>query len=248
MRCSPTRSAFTFAVLLLLAPVAAAEGLSIDAPWGDGMVIQRGEPVTVRGAAGPGETVVVAFAGKKRKATADGDGRWTVSFDAVKPGPARRLTVETGSGGRIEVRDILAGDVWICSGQSNMAWTVGKSKDATKEIAAAKYSKIRLYTVPRRPMVRPAPMAHQTWHACSPKTVGGFSAVGYYFGRELAKELRVPIGLINTSYGGTPAEAWTRREALPPGRLRQRHREMLASKKAGARLPSCLWNGMVHAL
>jgi len=244
MRCSPCRSLLAIGVLLLLASPAAAAGITLDAPFGDGMVIQRGVPVAVRGAALPGDVVIVAFAGRKEKVKVGEDGRFQVVLDPVKPGPPRELKVASERGDLLTVRDILVGDVWFCSGQSNMAWSVGRSRDAAREIAAAKHPRIRLLTVPRRPTAEPAPIGPVRWLTCTPKTVPAFSAVGYYFGRAIQREVRVPIGLINSSYGGTPAEAWTRAEALTDDALRSRHEKARTAGKAHPRSPSTLWNGM----
>jgi sialate O-acetylesterase len=114
----------------------------------------------------------------------------------------------------VEVKDILVGDVWLCSGQSNMEWDVNSSDNAPAEIAAANYPKIRLFTVPKKVAVAPTETVDASWEVCSPATVPGFSAVGYFFGRELNRETGIPIGLIDSTWGGTVAEAWTSAEAL----------------------------------
>ena len=114
----------------------------------------------------------------------------------------------------ITIKNILAGEVWVCSGQSNMEMAVRSSANAEQEIAAANYPQIRLFTVEKKVAEKPLDDCKGKWVVCSPETVGGFSAAGYFFGRELHKELKQPIGLINTSWGGTPAEAWTSPVAL----------------------------------
>ena len=118
----------------------------------------------------------------------------------------------------IEIKNIMVGEVWVCSGQSNMQMAVQSSANAKQEIAGAAYPKIRLFTVKRKVAEKPQSDCEGSWTECSPETVPGFSAVAYYFGRTLHKELNVPVGLIHTSWGGTPAEAWTRREV--PGHAR----------------------------
>jgi len=237
------------AALVLLgfaAPVAA--GITLDPPFADGMVIQRGQPVPVRGTAPGASAVVVGFAGQKKTAPVDGEGRFEIVLSPLGAGPARVLGVRSSNDEVLQVLDVLVGDVWLCSGQSNMGFTVRRSKDAAKEIAAADHPSIRLMTVPRRPRQVPTRDLPVRWLPCSPKSVPSFSAVGYYFGRELSRKVRVPIGLVNSSYGGTPAEAWTRAEALSDDALRGRHEKARAAAKAHPRSPSTLWNGMIAPL
>jgi len=115
----------------------------------------------------------------------------------------------------ISIGDVLVGDVWVCSGQSNMAMSVRSSADADREIAAAAYPRIRLFRVPANPAREPVGFDSEAdWEVCSPETAAGFSAVGYFFGREIQPAAGVPVGLVLSSVGGTPAEAWTRFEAL----------------------------------
>ena len=114
----------------------------------------------------------------------------------------------------VTFEDVLVGEVWICSGQSNMQWAVGSSNDADLEIASAKYPDIRLITVPKSGTQEPQKDFRGQWRTCRPDTVGGFSAVGYFFGRQLHQTLGVPVGLINDSWGGSACEAWIRRDVL----------------------------------
>jgi sialate O-acetylesterase len=109
---------------------------------------------------------------------------------------------------------VLVGEVWVCSGQSNMEWSVKQSKDAEQEIAAANHPTIRLFDVPNTTAAEPLADTKAKWTPCTPQTVAPFSAVAYYFGRELSRQLKVPVGLVHTSWGGTPAEAWTSAEYL----------------------------------
>ncbi len=128
-------------------------------------------------------------------------------------GPEKRMRRE-GAKTSIVFKNVLIGEVWICSGQSNMEFRVQSATDAEKNIAEAKYPQIRLFQVPRKATSTPQTDVGAKWAECSPATAKGFAAVGYFFGRDLFQDLKVPIGLIDTSYGGTPAEAWTSREAL----------------------------------
>lgn len=173
----------------------------------DGAVLQQGKPVPVWGKATPGEKVTVEFQGQKKDATADTDGRWQVELDALAVSATPSDLTVSGQTTQ-KVSDILVGEVWVCSGQSNMAWPVKSAKDFPQEQASANYPLIRHFKVELKPSVKPEDTLNGQWTACSPQTVEEFSASGYFFGRELYKALGVPIGLINTSFGGTPVESW----------------------------------------
>jgi sialate O-acetylesterase len=144
--------------------------------------------------------------------TADQDGKWAFNMNCPEAGGPYEMTL-TGKNA-ITIKNIMAGEVWVCSGQSNMQWSVKASANPEQEIAEANYPDIRLFTVERKVAQQPQSDCTGSWTSCSPETVPDFSAVAYFFGRELHKRLDVPIGLIHTSWGGTPAEAWTRRDAL----------------------------------
>lgn len=201
------------ASLVLIAGPAGAD-VRLPAIFGDNMVLQSSfvKAVPVWGWARPGERVTVTFEGQTRSATTNDKGRWSVHLDPPKVGGPFEMTIEGAN--RITLHNILVGEVWVGSGQSNMQWPVKQSGDAEEEIANAKYPKIRLFTCERRVSSGPMDDTKGSWVECSPETVPDFSAVAYYFGRELHKQLGVPVGLIHTSWGGTPAEAWTSRAAL----------------------------------
>ncbi len=194
--------------LLLLAAGGASARADARLPriLSDHMVLQRDVAVPVWGWADPGEEVVVAFAGQTKTTKAGGDGRWMVRLDALKAGGVQTLTVKAKN--TIEVKDVLVGEVWLASGQSNMGMTVSRARDFEKEKAAASDAEIRMFQTPIRTARSPLDDCEGKWVVCSPETVGGFSATAYFFGRELRKSLGIPVGLINTSYGGTPIEAW----------------------------------------
>ena len=175
-------------------------------------VLQRDLPLPVWGWAAPGEKITVTLAGNSAAAVTDADGAWRVSLPALPAGGPHTMTVAGSE--TITLTDLLVGDVWVCSGQSNMQMTVLGTENDEQEIAAADYPAIRLFTVPNVPAMAPKADIVAEWKVCSPKTVSGFSAVGYFFGRELTTTLNVPVGLINTSWGGTVAEAWTSRGML----------------------------------
>lgn len=193
---------------MLIFTVLAAASLRAEvtlAPYfQDGAVLQQGRPVPVWGKAASGEKVTVEFKGQKKETSADGEGRWRVELEALTASaePAE-MTVNT-----LRVGNILVGEVWLCSGQSNMAWPVKSSKDPEQEIAAANYPLIRHFKTALTAAATPQDAVKGSWAVCSPETAGDFSAVAYYFGRELFRELNVPIGLLNVSYGGTPVESW----------------------------------------
>jgi len=171
------------------------------------MVLQRGMMVPIWGTADPGESVTVTFGDQRVAATADSVGRWLVRLDPLRAGGPVEITIAGKN--TITVRNVMIGDVWVCSGQSNMAWPVKLSANSEQEIAGARYPMIRLFTVENKVAEQPLEDTRGGWAECSPETVPDFSAAAYFFGRDLHKSLNVPIGLINTSWGGTPAEAWT---------------------------------------
>ena len=171
------------------------------------MVLQRECPIEIWGWADRGESVQILFDGQKFKTKTDADGCWSVTLPPQNAGGPYTLTVK-GKEGTITLTDILIGDVWICGGQSNMEWNVASSINADKEIADADHPNIRFFTVPHNARGIPAEEIDSRWVVCSPETVPNFSAVGYFFGRNLSQQTNVPIGLINSSWGGTRIESW----------------------------------------
>ena len=215
--------------------------------FGSHMVVQQQMPVKVWGWAEPGERVEVSLAGQTRAASADASGKWLVTLEPLPAGGPHKLIVQANN--RIELEDVLVGEVWIGSGQSNMQWPVRRSMNAEEEIANARWPKIRLFTVARRIAESPQEDCEGEWLICSSETVGEFSAVLYFFGRKLHQELGVPVGLINSSWGGTVAEAWTSREAL------EGDEDFRPILERGAKFdpkipnqPAVLFNGMIHPL
>jgi sialate O-acetylesterase len=198
--------------LLALASSAVAE-LKLPAIIGDNMVLQRQNANPIWGWDTPGTEVTVAFAGQTKTAKAGKDGRWTITLDPV-PANAKPTSITFKGSSTIEAKNVLVGEVWLCSGQSNMQWSVSQAWDADLEIATAKYPQIRLITVPQVGTQEPQYDFKGAWQECSPATVGDFSAVGFFYGRVLHQMLDVPIGLIDNSWGGSAAEAWVRRDLL----------------------------------
>ncbi|MBI1929950.1 sialate O-acetylesterase [Candidatus Poribacteria bacterium] len=196
---------------LLITSATIAE-VKLPAVIGDNMVLQQHAKVPIWGTADPGEQITVSLGAQQVATTADNEGRWMVSLNSLDAGGPFEMTIAGNN--TLTLRNVLVGEVWVCSGQSNMQWSVKASADAEGEIAAADYPMIRLFSVKRTVAEGPLPDTEGSWGACSSQTVGDFSAVGYFFGGELHKMLDVPVGLIHSSWGGTPAEAWTSRPAL----------------------------------
>ena len=185
--------------------------------FSDNMVLQRDREDSIWGWAKPGEEVTAAIAGRTAKAVAGANGKWLAKLTPPPAGGPYELTV-TGSQ-KLTFKNVLVGDVWICSGQSNMEFGMKKIVNAEEEIAQANHPEIRLFTLGKTTALHPIDTLKGNWLPCTPETVkvgvwDGFSAVAYFFGRELQRNLKVPIGLIQTGWGATAAEAWTSGEAL----------------------------------
>ncbi|MEA3211937.1 MAG: sialate O-acetylesterase [Chthoniobacter sp.] len=194
-----------------LLPFAAQADVSLPALFSEHMVLQRDQPVPVWGWAEAGEAVSVSIGRQAKNTKADANGKWSVKLDKLSAGEPTTLTVKGKN--TISVSDVLVGEVWLCSGQSNMEFVVQRANDFEKEKAAAALPKIRMFTVSSGPAAEPQDKCQGKWVVCAPETVGGFSAAGFFFGRELHAKLKVPVGLIHSSVGGTPIEAWTSMEA-----------------------------------
>ncbi len=202
------------AALALLASGAAANAdVKLASPFSDNMVLQREMPVPVWGKADPGEEVKVSFAGQSKGAKAGDDGKWSVKLDALK---ASKEPAELKVDGKNEIvlKNVLVGEVWVCSGQSNMEMSLRGVRNAQEEIANAKFPLIRALRVPNAATSSVQDSFKGDWKICSPETAGGFTATGYFFARELTQRLDIPVGLLMTYWGGTPAEAWTPLETL----------------------------------
>jgi sialate O-acetylesterase len=178
---------------------AARADVKLPPIFGNNMVLQRGMPVPVWGKANPEEEITVAFLDQKQTTRAGADGNWQVKLNPLKEGGPHELIVSGKN--TVKFSNVLVGEVWVCSGQSNMAWALKNTENAEVEIASANFPSLRLN-------------GGGGWQAATPQTVGGFSGTGYYFGRDLHKALGVPIGLINRSVGGTSARLWTSKKAI----------------------------------
>lgn len=201
-----------FALLgLQIAPIHA--DVTLATPFRDGVVLQRGKPVTVWGTATPGENIKVEFKGQTKLATADNSGKWKVKLDAL-PASAEPAKLTVTGQNTITVNGVLVGEVWLCSGQSNMNLPLTQARDAANEIAAAKHPLIHYFEVKSAVSDQPLDMADGEWKTCAPEIAGAFTAVGYFFARELQRELGVPVGIFKSTLGGSPIEGWMSAQAL----------------------------------
>jgi len=203
---------------LIVLVVAASAGclfadVKLPAIISDHMVLEKTAKVPIWGKADPGEEVSVTLDGQTVKTTAGADGKWMISLNLKDsaPGPFE-MTVEGKN--KLKLVDVLVGEVWVAAGQSNMEWILAATLGATGEIAGSTNPMLRQFKVQKAPSSVPAEDCIGSWVSAGPQTSGGFTAVGYYFGKALQKELNVPVGLINDNYGGTHSEAWTGSEAL----------------------------------
>ena len=210
-----TRSRFSIAFLLTLAIAAglaapAAAAVRLPAVFGDHMIIQQNKPIIVWGWAAAQETVTIRLAGQEAQAIAGADGAWKAVLPAVKAGGGPlELTVAGSKSAPVAFKDVLAGEVWLCSGQSNMEWWLASTFSSGPEVLRADDPMIRLFNVPKRTSATPLPDVEAQWTLCTPKTAAPFSAIAYYFGLELHNRLGVPVGLIESAWGGTDIEPWT---------------------------------------
>ncbi len=199
------RVAVLFAALGALVATGTAE-VRLPSYLRSGMVVQRDVPILVRGFAEPGEEVLVTQEESRATAKAASDGRWSVTLPPRSAGPIPDIVIEAGP--KIVLTDLLAGDVWFAAGQSNMEFKLRRAAGAAEEIPQANHPDIRLFKVGRQIAKEPKHDVDGQWQRCTPETAADFSAVAYFFARDLQKELGVPIGIISAAWGGTPGEAW----------------------------------------
>jgi len=204
---------FVWTTALICLPGALRADVSPNNLFGDHMVLQQGIRNKVWGTASSGENITVSIANQTHSTTAGDDGNWSVYLDAINDyGGPHTLTVAGTN--TVAFNDVLIGEVWVCSGQSNMQWSVDRANDPDLEKASANFPDIRLISVPQVGTQDRKSNFNGSWAVCSPKTVGSFSAVGFFFGRQLHQTLEVPIGLINNAWGGSACEAWIDRARL----------------------------------
>lgn len=261
MKHSPPSASACFCALAALA-ILMAWGTVVRADvkpagiFSSDMVLQRDHDIVIWGWADKGERVSIVFNGLTRKTRADASGKWKLVFPPMPAGGPFDMKVQGKN--LITLSNILIGDLWVCSGQSNMGWPVKESDNAEKEIAAANFPSIRLMTVQRNMPAEPVDDIEASgWKVCSPETIPGFSAVAYFFGRDVFKEVNVPIGLVHTSWGGTNVEAWTGLEYLTKVDQYKNYADELKEVKRKIaegeglhpnRVHTSLYNGMIHPI
>lgn len=196
---------------LLATSIRLSAELALPSIFSDHMVLQREQAVPVWGTADAGATLTVQFAGQSISTTADSAGKWRIDLKPLQASATPRELLVTSSMEQqtVALRDVLVGEVWLCSGQSNMQWAMQKSSKADMDIANAESATIRLYYTPRVASAHPLETINASWTPCTPDTVRDFSAVAYYFGKKLNHDLNVPVGLLHSSWGGTRIEPWT---------------------------------------
>jgi sialate O-acetylesterase len=239
----------------------------VDPLFSSNMVLQRDREDPIWGWTTPGAKVEVEIGSRKAKTTADSTGKWLINLPRFPAGGSYALKVSGPSTSQFD--NVTFGDVWICSGQSNMEFGVGNGNNASQETAAANFPNIRLYTQPKIVALSPTQGSGGTWQTCTPENIAkqgtwnGFSAVGYFFGRKLNQDIGVPIGLLQSSWGGTIAEAWTPaewlRQYLPEFDFaldrNEVVREQLSRQNPPAiadqnnpNVPAALYNGMISPI
>ena len=219
---------------LLLTPLAflGAADFKLASIFTDKMVLQRDIPVLVWGVANPGEKVSVSFAGQHQSATTGADGKWRVKLDPLQACAESRELVVTGANSNLKVSDVLVGEVWLCSGQSNMEWALGRCTGGPEAVAASANPQLRLCTIPHNSQMAPQEDVTTKWVQSGPDTTKYFSAIAWWFGSKLQQELKVPVGIINDSFGGTTIQSWMSLETLKKGPWPQDQATDIALAKA----------------
>jgi len=244
----------TIVLSLLAAGLASAE-VKLASPFGDHMVLQRDRPAPVWGQAAPGERVTVTLGAQQAAATAGRDGRWKVSLPALPAGGPHTLTVAGKK--TVTVSDVLVGEVWLASGQSNMHFALERTTNGAQEVAGADVPTLRFFQVAQAMTVEPQSTCQGRWAVCSPATAGAFSGVAYFFARDLQRRLGVPVGILQATWSGSPIQPLMDPAALAGNPAFRPLREHLARAKKDASLleaedwpsvPSSVYNAMVHPL
>lgn len=214
--------------------------------FGNDMVLQQKSEVPIWGWAGPAQEVTVKgnWDNVEVKTVTDYNARWRVTLNTPAAGGPYTVTIKTNY--EVVLQNVMIGEVWLCSGQSNMEWNMNAAAEGATEIPAANYPNIRLFHVDRSAAATPQIRGEGKWQVCSPETVRWFSAVGYFFGRKLQDELNVPIGLISSAWGGTPAESWTPDSLISMDPELKASAAKQAARKWGPKDPGHIYNSMIH--
>lgn len=240
---------FIVSVVFLFSASLTWAQLRLPNVFGDHMVLQQQSSVPIWGWAGPGEELTITASWNKNdpmKVKTPSSGNWKVIIKTPVAGGPHTLSIKGNS--EIVIQDILIGEVWLCSGQSNMEWSMTASTDGKAEIPAAAIPSLRLFRVNRSSAEFPQVRGEGQWQVCSPQTVAAFSAVGYFFGKKLGADLKVPVGLISSCWGGTPAEAWTPREMVEGDPDLKASADLQKEVPWGPTEPGVLYNSMIHPL
>ena len=237
-----------FASLILISHTAFAQ-LRMPAIFGDHMVLQQQSEVAIWGWSGPTEEVTVTGSWNLDpiKTKAHNSAMWNATLKTPSAGGPYTITIKGNN--ELILRDVMIGEVWICSGQSNMEWSVNSGAgDAAEDMPNANFPEIRLFQVNKSSADFPQVRGEGQWQLCTPETMKGFSAVGYFFGKKLFTILKIPIGLINSSWGGTPAEVWTPKESVESDPTLKLSAAQLKDVPWGPRDPGVVYNGMINPL
>ena len=228
---------------LFFAVLSARADVTLNGMFTSHMVLQRDIPVPVFGSAEAGEQVTVSFGGQSKSVAADQDGKWLVTLPVARASK-NPVTMTVAGKNKIVLDDIVVGDVWVCSGQSNMEFMLGQCK-RPEDVNTADFPLIRQYFIAKTKSAQPCDEVKSNWVVCSPQSAGAFTALGFHFARRVLAETGVPIGLISTSFGGTPIEPWispSGKEAVPESAQNPVKISFAASDW------HCLYNAMIHPL
>lgn len=237
--------AFLFVALLT---ISASAEIKLPQVFDDHMVLQRDQNVAIWGWAEPGETIEIITPFESQKLKTGENGKWMTRLKPMEAGGPIELKLKGTN--EIVLKDVLVGDVWVCSGQSNMEWSVAASTNSKEEIGNANFPNIRLFDVKKTPKIDPTDDVEldAPWLACTSESIPRFSAVGYFFGRKLHQELDIPIGLISTNWGGTRIEPWTPPVGFEAVEAVKKIPESINRENFNHGTPTTLYNGMVHGL
>lgn len=246
-----TKKGYLICCILLFAATYLEAQTSLSSIFGDHMVLQRNSEVAIWGKDKPGKKVKVsADWGEQADAITDADGKWSLKIKTIKAGGPYSLEIKGSQ--KLEIKDVLLGEVWICSGQSNMEMPLRGFKGQpiygnNEAISNSHNDQLRLFTLGRNISSSPVDTCVGQWSHSAPEVAADFSAVAYFYGRKLQANLNVPIGLISTSWGGTPAQAWTPKETILEG-FKEFEKELLDTASYYQRSPTVLYNGMIHPI
>jgi sialate O-acetylesterase len=238
-------------ILIILFSISAIAEIKLPSLVSDNMVLQRNTSLKLWGWSNPGESINISTSWNKKSYTTKGNSKskWSVYVSTPEAGGPYQITFSGSESQQIVLSDILIGEVWVCSGQSNMQWSSVNGYDNSEaEVAAANFTNIRLFQVPNITAEMPQENCSGSWAQCTPESVRAFSAVGYFFGLNLHKNLDIPIGLINTSWGGTPAEAWIPKEYITKNKEFSLSTQNLQTSSNWFSKPGVLYNAMIHPL